>query len=89
MLCEPYSQKRGSQECGRVSEQIAESLNGQREYKILFNMSQRSVRGRFNALKNNFAKRKSEEERACGILPEISEVDECLQDIIERFKERD
>ena len=52
-------------------------------------MSQRSVRGRFNALKNNFAKRKSEEERACGILSEISEVDECLQDIIERFKERD
>ena len=39
--------------------------------------------------KNNFAKRQSEEERACGILPEISEADECLEDIIERFKERD
>ena len=53
LLFEPYSQKRGSPERGRVWEQIAESLNGQREDKILFEVSQRSVRDRFNALKNN------------------------------------
>ena len=89
LLFEPYSQKRGSPEHGRVWEQIAESLNGQREDKILFKVSQRSERERFNFLKNNFAKRQREEERASGISPEIPEVDECLEDIIERFKERD
>ena len=89
LLFEPYSQKRGSLERGRVWEQIAERLNGQRIDKILFKVSQKSVRDRFNALRNNFAKRQREEERASGILPEISEVDECLEDIIERFKERD
>ena len=47
------------------------------------------MRDRFNVLKNNFAKQQTEEERASGISPKISEVDECLEDIIERFKERD
>ena len=55
----------------------------------MFKVSLRSVRDRFNVLKNNFAKRQREEERASGISLEISEVDECLEDIIERFKERD
>ena len=89
LLFELYSQKRGSPERGRVWEQIAESLNGQREDKILFKVSQRSVRDRFNVLKNNVTKRQREEERASGISPEISEGDEWLEDIIERFKERD
>ena len=89
LLFESYSQKRGSPELGTVSEQIAESLNGLREDKILFKVSQRSVRDRFNVLKNNFAKRQREEERTSGISPEISETDECLDDIIESFKERD
>ena len=88
-LFEPYSQKRGSPERGRVWEQIAETLNGQRDDKILFKVSQRSVQDRFNVLKNNFAKRQREEERASGISLEIYEVDECLEGIIERFKERD
>ena len=47
------------------------------------------MRDRFNVLKNNFAKRQRKEERASGISPEISEVDECLEDIIESFKKRD
>ena len=54
----------------------------------MFKVSQKSVRDQFNALKNNFAKQQREEERASDISPEISEVDECLEDIIERFKER-
>ena len=88
LLFEPYSQKRGSPERGRVWEQIAESLNGQREDKILFKVSQRSVRDRFNVLKNNFAKRQREEERASGISPEICQVDECLEDIVEVQRKR-
>ena len=47
------------------------------------------MRDRFNVLRNNFARRQREGERASGISPEISEVDECLKDIRERFKERD
>ena len=56
LLFEPYSQKRGNPERGCVWEQIAEGLNGQREDKILLKVSPRSVRDRFNVLKNNFAK---------------------------------
>ena len=51
LLFEPYSQKRGSPERGRVWQQIAEGLNGQRDDKILFKVSKRSVRDRFNVLK--------------------------------------
>ena len=54
----------------------------------MFKFSQRFVGDLFNVLKNNFVRRQREEERATGISPEISEVDECLEDIIERFKER-
>ena len=88
-LFEPYSQTRGNPECGHVWEQIAESFNGQRDDKILFTISQRTVRDRFNILKNNFVKRQWEGQRGSGISFEISEVDECSEDIIERFKERD
>ena len=88
LLFELYSQKRGSPERGRVWEQIAESLNGQREDKILFKVSQRSARDRFNFLKNNFTKRQREEECASGVSPEIFEVDECLEDIHNREVQR-
>ena len=88
LLFKSYSQKRGSPELGSVSEQIAESLNSLREDKILFKVSQRSVRDRFNVLKNNFAKRQREKERASGISPEICQVDECLEDIIEVQRKR-
>ena len=54
----------------------------------MFNVSQRSVRDRFNVLKNNFAKRQKEEEPASGISSDISEVDGCLEEVTERFKER-
>ena len=48
----------------------------------MIKVSQRSVQDRFNVLKNNFAKRQREEERASGISPEISEVHECLEYIM-------
>ena len=43
LLFELYFQKRRSVQGGRVWEQIAESLNDQREDKILFKISQRPV----------------------------------------------
>ena len=89
LLFEPYSQSRGNPELGRVWEHIAASLNGQREGKIFFKVSQRSVRDRFNILKNKFAKQQMEEKRASAIWPKISEVDEHLEHVIEGFKERD
>ena len=46
------------------------------------------MRDRFNVPKNNFFPRQREEERASGISLEISEVDECLEDVIERFKRK-
>ena len=67
LLFEPYSQSRGNPERGRVWEHIAASLNGQREGKIFFKVSQRSVRDRFNILKNKFAKQQMKEKRASAI----------------------
>ena len=89
LLFELYFQKRGSLQGGRVWEQIAKSLNDQREDKILFKISQRPVPDWFNVLKSNLAKRKREQERASCFSPKISEVDECLEAIIQRFKKRD
>ena len=89
LLFEPYTHKKESPERGRVWEQIAESLNGQRQDKIMFKVSQRSVRDRYNLLASNYTKRQRDEERASGISPEVTEVDICLEDIIERFKEKD
>ena len=88
LLFELYSQKRGSPERGRVWEQIAESLNGQREDKILFKVSQRSVRNRFNVLKNNSAKQHREEERVLVFhLKFLKLMSVCRTYIIERNKE--
>ena len=89
LLFELYSQNTYSPECERVWEQIAENLNSQREDKILFKITQRSVRDRFHVLKTTLPSEKRDEEPTCGISPKISEFDECLGVIIERFKERD
>jgi len=89
LMFEPFGQKKGSPERGRVWETISESLNGHIQDNITFHTTLRSVRDRFNVLKGNYQKRQRDEEKASGISPEVTEIDILLEDILERFKEVD
>ena len=90
LVHEPWKQKYGSQERGKVWEKIAESLNGLNTVcELYFKVTQRSVRDRYKLLVDNFKKREREEDAASGISPEETESDIALADIIERFEEAD
>ena len=90
LVHEPWKQKYGSQERGKVWEKIAESLNGLNTVcELYFKVTQRSVRDRYKLLVDNFKKREREEDAASGISPEETESDIALADIIERFEEVD
>ena len=78
MLEEPYKFKHGSREHGQCWDKIANSLNCVEKPK--FNVDQRSVRDHYMKLEK-VHKRKME--RASGISPELTELGEALQDIIE------
>ena len=88
LVHEPWKQKYGSQERGKVWEKIAESLNGLNTVcELYFKVTQRSVRDRCKLLVDNFKKREREEAAASGISPEETESDIALADIIEEADE--
>ena len=87
LVKEPYKHKHGSVERGQIWEEIAEILNGIPEPN--FAVTKRSVRDHFNTLSTNYKKRMRDEEKASGISPEITEVDEALADLLERFDQAD
>ena len=88
LVHEPWKQKYGSQEQGKVLEKIVESLNVLNTVcELYFKVTQRSVRDRCKLLVDNFKKREREEAAAIGISPEETESDIALADIIERFEE--
>ena len=90
LVHEPWKQKYGSQERGKVWEKIAESLNGLNTVcELYFKVTQRSVQNRYKLLVDNFKKREREEAAASGISPEKTESDITVADIIKRFKEAD
>ena len=90
MVHEPWKQKYGSQERGKVWEKIAESLNGLNTVcELYFKVTQRSVRDWYKLLIDNFKKREREEAAASGISPEETESDTALANIIERFEGAD
>ena len=84
---EPYQYKIGSRERGRCWDKIAESLNAIERPK--FSVDQRAVRDRFLKLERGFKKKMNEEQRASGISPEFSELDEALEDILGRKESAD
>ena len=47
-------------------------------------VDQRSVRARFTKLEKLHKSKMAEEEKASGISPEITEIDEALEDIVQR-----
>ena len=88
LVHEPWKQKYGSQERGKVWEKIAESLNGLNTVcELYFKVTQRSVRDRYKILVDNFKKREREKAAASGISPEETESDIALADIIEEADE--
>ena len=81
LVAKPFSFKFGSRERGQAWDKVAEALNLVQHLR--FNVDQRGVRERYDKLKKAYQKRMREEERASGISPEFSELDEALETIIE------
>ena len=87
LLFTPWIHRKGSTERGQVWENIAKSLNALETPK--FRVSQRSVRDRYQLLEKKHKRKLSDEEKATGISPEDSEIDEAMEDIIAQFEEAD
>ena len=79
---EPYGFKHGSHERGQCWDRIANALS--KIEKPRFMVDQRSVRDHFMKLEKNHKCKMAAEERASGIDPEHTELNEALQDIVER-----
>ena len=85
-LAEPWQHKKGSCERGSAWDQISESLNNHENPR--FNVNQKAVRDH-NYLEREYKKKVREEERASGISPQNSDLDDAVGDIIERFEAKD
>lgn len=85
---EPFRFKKGSIERGKSWTKVAETLNGNQEYK--FSVDQRGVRERMETLKKNYRDKMKEEESASGIdVDDPSEIDSIVNEIIDIEKEYD
>ena len=82
---DPYEFKTGSRERGQCLDKIADILNAIQN--PWFKVDQRSIRDRLKKLLKAFITKKNAEERASGINPEYSELDDLLNDINERKHE--
>ena len=81
LVAKPFSFKFGSRERGQAWDKVAEALHLVQHLR--FNVDQRGVRERYDKLKKAYQKLMREEERASGISPEFSELDEALETIID------
>jgi len=86
ILEEPYNFKPRSPERGKVWDSIATHLNDLQQ--PAFRVTARSVRDRYALLTSKRAQKIREEEKASGIdVEDVSELDNLLEDILEREKE--
>ena len=81
LVAKPFSFKFGSRERGQAWDKVAEALHLVQHLR--FNVDQRGGRERYDKLKKAYQKRMREEERASGISPDFSELDEALETSIE------
>ena len=80
--------KRGTVQRGRKWNEIAKHLSNVQTPR--FKVDQRSVRERYSLIAKTYRKKIREEERASGInTPELSELDQALEDLIVREDEAD
>lgn len=84
LVSEPFNFKPRSPERGKVWEKIAQELNAIEKPK--FRVTARAVRDRYSLLITKHAQKLREEEKASGIEVETSELDNLLEEIIEREK---
>ena len=77
--------KQGSVERGKCWDLIADTLNTLEDTG--FRVDKRSVRDRFGLLRSKYDKKIKDEEKASGISPEPTEVDDAMCDILKRFEE--
>ena len=81
---EPYQVKLRSTERGKAWETISSHLNATSHPK--FRVTPPSVRDRYNLLTKKFQVRLNREERATGISDDNSELDNLLEEILEKEK---
>ena len=74
--------KKGTNEAGRLWDEIAKNLRGCQTVRFKSNLTQRAVRERFNLIQGRFKENKKTELAASGIsVPEQDELDVLLEDI--------
>ena len=82
---DPYEFKAGTRERGQCLDKIANILNAIQN--PWFKVDQRSIRDRLKKLLQAFVTKKNAEDKASGINPEYSEMDDLLSNINERKHE--
>ena len=87
ILFHPWQRKKGSVERGEVWGNIACHLG--RSSDPVFRVTQRSVRDSYLLLDRRFKKKVSEDEKASGASPELSEEELMMEEIISIFDEAD
>ena len=85
LAVEPYTFKPKSKERGNAWTLIAKTLNTLKD--PLFNVNQRSVRDRYKVLETRLNEKEREEAKAPGISPEENEIDQAMQEILEKMNE--
>ena len=85
LLSEPYKFKLRSPERGQLWDKIAQNLNVIDQ--PVFRVTARSVRDRFSLLSTKQAQKLREEEKASGIDVQQTELDDLLEEILEREKD--
>ena len=85
---QPWIHRHGSVERGQAWDEIAAILNSLVE-EPFFKVTPRSVRDRYSLLVKKYKSKWRAEDKASGIAPSYTEIDEALYDLIERFDEAD
>ena len=80
---EPFRFKAGTREKGQVWDKIANNLN-KNCTGLRFSVNQRGVRDRFTVIERSFKRKMAAEERESGTNPEPTELDQAIENIIER-----
>ena len=78
LLAQPFQHKFGSRERGHAWDEVADQLSKISEPKLFVNQS--PVRARYSKLDKGFKRKIAMEERASGISPQMTEVDEATEE---------
>ena len=79
---ELWKYRAGTRERGNCLEEMCKILNSIKEPQ--FNVSQKSLRDRLKILERDSKARKREAERGSGICPEYREIDQIMEDFLDR-----